>query len=83
MRLTKDESRILGVLMEEHKFDLLKLSRDENKDLIDKLDELQERLWKYGKDMRRQGRTSINGFNDCLKRYKTTTKITKDTNSET
>ncbi len=66
MRLTKDEARILAAAMEIAKFEFKWLPQNGG---FTSLEALEEKLKIYGKDFRRQGRTSMDDFNDCLKRY--------------
>ena len=65
MRITKDEARILAEAMKEAKYEFVTLSFK----VFDRLEELEKRLEKFGKDKRRKGRTSQDAFNDCLRRY--------------
>jgi len=67
MKLTKDESRILSVILNDAKYEFV----NENKrcGLFDALENLQIRLKKTSKDTRRNGRTSQDDFNDCVKRF--------------
>jgi len=37
--------------------------------VYDELENLQNKLEKFGKDNRRRGRTSMDDFTDCLKRF--------------
>jgi hypothetical protein len=67
MKLTKDEARILAAALEEYKYEIVNKFYDLK--LMPKLDQLQERLEKSGKDERRTGRTSLDDFHDCLKRF--------------
>lgn len=69
MKITKDEARILSVVLEEEKFNLIDKHNSMRSELYYKLTELEEKLEKFGKDQRRTGRTSINDFTDCLKRF--------------
>lgn len=71
MKLSKDEARILAHTLNDSKKSL----HDEiafyykEFDCIDVLTSLQLKLSKFGNDKRREGRTSLNDFNDCLRRY--------------
>jgi hypothetical protein len=67
MKLTKDESRILAILANEAKYNLN--NRHSVPGLIDALTTLENKLFEAGKDQRRTGRTSLNDFTDCLKRF--------------
>lgn len=66
MKLTKDECRILADSLEDYITENAYpgLSR-----FYESLNALQERLEKAGKDERRNGRTSLDDYNDCLARY--------------
>jgi glycyl-tRNA synthetase beta subunit len=66
MKITKDEARILAAALEDAKYIM---TNDRNLALINKLDQLQNKLEDFGKDKRRTGRTSQDDFTDCLKRY--------------
>lgn len=66
MKLTKDEARILASALDDAKYELADRSIP---NLYNKLEDLQNRLETAGKDHRRAGRTSMNDFSDCLKRY--------------
>ncbi len=65
MKLTKDEARILARAMDDFKFTFNR----QYEGLFDKLEDLENRLEKYGKDKRRTGRTSQNDWTDLLKRF--------------
>ncbi len=65
MRITKDEARILAAAMEMAKYDLNILALG----VFDKLEQLEDRLNEFGKDKRRTGRTSMDDFHDCMKRF--------------
>lgn len=67
MKLTKDEARILAYMVREQKFEM-KESIVIPK-LMDKLIHLEKRLFAAGEDSRRNGRTSMDSFTDCLKRF--------------
>jgi hypothetical protein len=75
MRLTKDEARILAVALESDKYSISRLVHDEidgergSLKMMEKLNQLEEKLLDSGKDKRRIGRTSMDDFPDCLKRY--------------
>jgi len=65
MRITKDEARILAAAMEEAKYELATLSFN----FYEKLEELQNKLREFGTDQRRTGRTSMDSFDDCIRRF--------------
>lgn len=65
MNITKDEARILSSALSTAKYEL----NHKCKGSIYKLEELEERLYQYGKDKRRTGRTSFDNFYDCIERY--------------
>jgi hypothetical protein len=67
MKLTKDESRILATIVHEAKYELNDWHPVPG--LIDALTNLENKLFEAGKDQRRTGRTSLNDFKDCLKRF--------------
>jgi hypothetical protein len=71
MHISKDEARILASMITEAKYEMFELlnDREEVGRLNEKLNQLQERLEKFGDDKRRHGRTSFNSFHDLLKRY--------------
>jgi hypothetical protein len=68
MRLTKDEARILAAAIADYKY---KIAEDSpmNSNLMDRLNDLELRLEKFGKDQRRTGRTSQNDWSDLIKRF--------------
>jgi hypothetical protein len=68
MKLTKDESRILSAAVGDFKFRST-LSGHMPDGLFDKLEDLENRLEKFGKDKRRTGRTSQDDYDDLLKRF--------------
>ncbi|MCH8494032.1 MAG: hypothetical protein LAT57_00180 [Balneolales bacterium] len=65
MRLTKDEARILAEAMKIAKYEMLTLSYS----IYDQLTDLEEKLYEFGKDKRRTGRTSMDDWNDMMKRF--------------
>ena len=67
MKLTKDEARILGEVLRDGKYDINKSGLPPT--IIDNLVDLENRLLEFGKDERRTGRTSMDSFTDCLKRF--------------
>jgi hypothetical protein len=71
MHISKDEARILASMITEAKYEMFELlnDREEVGRLNYKLNQLQERLEKFGDDKRRHGRMSFNSFHDLLKRY--------------
>lgn len=72
MNLSKDEARILANALEEAKYIILKdkyLSKEENIRVFTALERLEAKLYEFGKDSRRLGRTSQNSLTDTLKRY--------------
>jgi len=73
MKLTKDEARILAAALRDAKYEINDefkgSSTDEQNNLFNALENLENRLLKFGADMRRTGRTSSNWFSDCVKRF--------------
>ena len=70
MNITKDEARILGEALAEAKYELLpSINKETDLKVITALTKLEERLLEEGKDQRRTGRTSLDDFSDCLKRF--------------
>lgn len=68
MKLTKDEARILANALED--WWPRDRYKDGNKgDIFQALSNLEVRLEEFGKDKRRNGRTSMDNFTDLLKRY--------------
>ncbi len=63
MNITKDEARILAAAIDIFKYEKHSVN------VYDKLENLQNKLEKFGKDNRRRGRTSFDDFTDCLKRF--------------
>ena len=79
IQLTKDELRILAACLDHAKYDLNDQIKDFARrngvsDPFQKFEDLQERLEGMAKDKRRQGRTSMNDWDDLLKRFIKTTK---------
>lgn len=70
MKITKDEARILGIALSEAKYEMVR-EKSDSLQLIKALNDLEERLLEAGRDQRRTGRTSMDDFSDCLKRYST------------
>lgn len=69
MKLTKDEARILSVLVANGKHDFVEDRPLNLRRLYEALTALEDRLTNACKDARRLGRTSQNDFNDCLVRF--------------
>lgn len=67
MKLTKDEARVLSAAVGDFKFRST-LNDSSPEGLFNKLEDLENRLEKFGKDKRRTGRTSQDDYNDLLKR---------------
>jgi hypothetical protein len=67
MKISKDEARILAAALHAFKFEV-QYARD-NKLIFESMEKLEMRLDQFGKDKRRTGRTSQNGWGDLLKRY--------------
>lgn len=67
MKITKDEARILANALEIAKYEF---DYPLGYGIFDKFINLENRLYNFGKDKRRTGRTSQNDFSDLLKRYK-------------
>ena len=68
MKLTRDESRILGELLNESKYELNHKNGALN-GYFEALLDLENRLIEAGKDRRRSGRTSQDSYIDCEKRF--------------
>lgn len=71
MKITKDEAIILAQAIGEQKYefnDNLYTDKAQRNRSIDAFTDLEKRLSDFGKDKRRQGRTSKNHFSDILKR---------------
>ena len=70
MKLTKDEARLISILIEEPDEIFKRLEKKEFAvKLANAINDLTERLEIAGKDHRRYGRTSQNDFSDLLKRF--------------
>lgn len=72
MKLTKDEARILAhcLLTEKHNLTHRVSATHENAlKAIGYFTELENKLWNFSVDKRRQGRRSHNDFDDLLKRF--------------
>jgi hypothetical protein len=71
MNISKDEARILAAIMYDEMGELPRMmgTKEEAKQLADKLTKLYDELQEFGKDKRRIGRTTQNDFHDLLKRY--------------
>lgn len=73
MKLTKDECILLANAVVEYKYDLndtfKNSSFNSNGEVISALTKLEGKLFEFGQDKRRQGRTSQNDFSDVVKRY--------------
>ena len=70
MRITKDEARILAIIVSDGKYEINNLfPADIQNQTIQAFISLEERLRKYGKDNRRNGRKSMDYLDDCLKRF--------------
>ena len=67
MRLTKDEARILAAALNDFKFRLMENHSIDG--LFSKLNSLEVKLDDFGKDKRRNGRTSQNDWSDLMKRF--------------
>lgn len=65
MNITKDEARILAQCVEIAKFEFNQLPPGG----FDKLTGLEKKLENFGKDKRREGRTSLDNFSDVMKRF--------------
>jgi hypothetical protein len=73
MKITKDEARILAVALGDAKYrindEYKGSSTNEQNNLFNALEDLENRLYNLSADMRRTGRTSLNWFSDCIKRF--------------
>lgn len=67
MNITKDEARILHAALEDSMYEIAH-NTPNPKDTIEALDKLSAKLHDGCNDTRRTGRTSMNSFQDCLKR---------------
>lgn len=63
--ITKDEARILSEAINIAKYDMHR----GNRQFLDNLTKLQNKLASAGKDKRRTGRTSMDDWDDLIKRY--------------
>lgn len=68
MKLTKDEARILSEILGRAKYEFVHGPYG-RENLYDALTKLEYKLDEACKDERRKGRTSMNDFTDCLKRF--------------
>jgi hypothetical protein len=68
MKLTKDECRLLGVILDEGKFDFVQSLRKIPNGTFEVLRKLELKLDEASRDKRREGRTSQNDFMDLIKR---------------
>jgi len=69
MTITKDEARLLAIILYEYKEDFsVTLSYVMSKKLVERLEILENKLREGGKDKRRCGRTSMNDNNDLIRR---------------
>jgi hypothetical protein len=66
--LTKDEIRLFHSLLKDHKYDLLKGSKEEQLNQVEAYDNLSSKLECCIQDKRRIGRTSQDSFSDLLNR---------------
>lgn len=73
MKLTKDEAAILCQALYEQKYELNERVVDYAKSLgissMSAFEDLEKRLSDFSNDKRRNGRKSLNTFNDILKRF--------------
>lgn len=70
MKITKDEARILADALEGYKYSFSdSFSPEKSTKVYNALVKLQEKLEANGKDRRRVGRRSLDGFMDIIKRY--------------
>jgi hypothetical protein len=69
MKLSKDEARILAEAVRQQKYEMVKDAFKKAPAIFKALKQLEDRLEEFGKDKRRQGRTSQNDWSDCLERY--------------
>ena len=71
MKLTKDECRILARGIDDYMDNLInhECSREESKERYAAFKRFQDKLWESSKDKRRNGRKSMNDYNDCLRRF--------------
>lgn len=67
MNITKDEARILAAALSSFKWDLDETGHIDG--LSSKIDSLEIKLEKFGKDKRRTGRTSQDDWSDLMKRF--------------
>lgn len=65
MKLTKDEARVLAHCIYTYKYEGGKLLDGE----FTALEDLEYRLEEFGRDGRRNGRTSLDSLTDCVKRF--------------
>jgi len=76
MNLTKDEAAILYQALYEQKYELnervVDFAKSKGISSMAAFEKLEEKLNKWSDDKRRHGRTSINSFDDILKRFVST-----------
>jgi hypothetical protein len=65
MKLTKDEAAILARALELAKYEMAVEKGD-----LPALDIFEDKLREFGKDKRREGRTSLDSWADLMKRFK-------------
>jgi hypothetical protein len=74
MKLSKDESAILAVILSEGKYEfnnsLNQHKKEDSVETMRTIETLEKKLQKAGTDYRRLGRTSQNSTTDILKRLK-------------
>jgi hypothetical protein len=68
MKLTKDECRLLGAILDNGKYDFIQSSSKIPNGTLEVLYKLELKLDEASRDKRREGRTSQNDFSDLIKR---------------
>jgi hypothetical protein len=69
MNITKDEARILCAALEDSRYELCKHTSKGSNNAAHALNKLLIRLKDGHKDNRRNGRTSMNSFINCMDRF--------------
>jgi hypothetical protein len=68
MKLTKDECRLLGAILDNGKYDFIQSLRKIPNGTFEVFRKLELKLDVASRDKRREGRTSQNDFSDLIKR---------------
>ena len=68
MNITKDEARVLADILDDYK-EKYSSDHSKSKELVTRLEKLENKLRDGSTDNRRNGRKSQNDFSDLLKRF--------------